>query len=143
MQIIYELNEIELIAAQIIDATTHCRIFTFSGELGAGKTTLISNICKLWKVQDTVSSPTYSLIQQYLTFTGEHIYHIDLYRINDDEEALNAGIEDCIYSGDKCLVEWPEKVPSLFTEDCVRIYLEQTSNNQRKITMNIPDKNNS
>lgn len=138
LEIVYKLEELEAIAERINSETKDYSIFTFSGELGAGKTTFISAFCKVIGVKETVSSPTYSLIQQYLTFTGENIFHIDLYRINDEEEARNAGIEDCLLSGDRCFVEWPEKVPTLFSGDEVRLSFEQINTDMRKIIIQIP-----
>ena len=84
-------------------------------------------------VTDAVSSPTFSIINQYLTGNGDNLYHIDLYRLKDEAEALNAGVEDCLFSGNTCLVEWPAKAPGIFPEDTLHIYLVSTGSNTRKL----------
>lgn len=139
MEIIYELDEIESAAKQFLNLAKDFRISAFSGDLGAGKTTFISRLCQLMGVVETVSSPTYSIIQEYRTKdTNEIIYHIDLYRINDEEEARNAGIEDSLLSGEICWVEWPEKVPSIFPEKTVYAHLKTISSNKRKLIVELP-----
>ena len=79
--------------------------------MGSGKTTFIHALCDVLGVTDAVGSPTFSIINQYQMADGQTLYHLDLYRINDDEEAVQAGIEEVLYSGDYCMVEWPEKIP--------------------------------
>ena len=110
------------------------RVFAFHGEMGAGKTTFIVALCTAKGVTGHVSSPTFSLINEY-TYKEEgvskRIFHIDLYRLKDEEEAIHAGIEDCLYSGDICFVEWPEKIPSLLPENRVDIYLHPADTNTR------------
>lgn len=139
MEIIYELDEIESAAKQFLNLVKDFRISAFSGDLGAGKTTFISRLCQLMGVVETVSSPTYSIIQEYRTKdTNEIIYHIDFYRINDEEEARNAGIEDSLLSGEICWVEWPEKVPSIFPEKTVYAHLKTISSNKRKLIVELP-----
>lgn len=101
-------------------------VFAFHGEMGAGKTTFIAALCTIKGITDSVSSPTFSLINEYTYNEGgitKRIFHIDLYRLKDEEEAIQAGIEDCLYSGDICFVEWPEKIPSLLPENRTDIYL--------------------
>ncbi len=138
MEIIYELDEIESAAKQFLNLVNDFRISAFSGDLGAGKTTFISRLCQLIGVVETVSSPTYSIIQEYRNDNNEIIYHIDLYRINDEEEARNAGIEDALLSGEICWVEWPEKVPSIFPEKTVYAHLKTISSNKRKLIVELP-----
>lgn len=139
MEIIYELDEIESAAKQFLNLVKDFRICAFSGDLGAGKTTFISQLCKLMGVTETVTSPTYSIIQEYrTTHKNEIIYHIDLYRINDEEEARNAGIEDSIQSGEICWVEWPEKVPTIFPEKTVYAQFQNISPNKRKLIVELP-----
>jgi len=110
------------------------RIFAFHGGMGAGKTTFIKALCAAKGVTDHVSSPTFSLINEYSYSEGglpKHIFHIDLYRLKDEEEAVNAGIEDCLFSGNVCFVEWPQKVAPLLPESRVDIYVHPVNNNTR------------
>jgi tRNA threonylcarbamoyladenosine biosynthesis protein TsaE len=86
-------------------------------------------------VNDTVSSPTFSIINEYRSTEGKVIYHLDLYRLKDDQEAINAGVEDCFYSGNLCLVEWPDITPSLFPDDTVHCYLSVSGEKERKLVI--------
>jgi len=109
-----------------------------SGEIGAGKTTLIQAFCRHFGVEGPVSSPTFSLINEYDYYDEksqqyDSIYHMDLYRLEDIEEALNIGIEEYLDSEAYCLIEWPELIEPLLPEDCVRIKLEITGDSSRKI----------
>lgn len=96
-------------------------IFVFRGELGAGKTTLIKNICTFLGVKDKVSSPTFSIVNEYKAKSQKLIYHFDCYRIEDEEEALDIGIEEYLDSGELCLIEWPEKIEGLLPQNRVEI----------------------
>ena len=119
-------------AEEFWQAHPHKKIFCFSGQLGAGKTTFIHALCEAKKVQDTVSSPTFSIINEY-AYPGGRIYHIDLYRIKDEDEAIRAGVEDCLYSGDICLVEWPERAIGIFPPESLRLQIETVDKSHRKI----------
>ena len=110
-------------------------VVAFFGPMGAGKTTLIREICAQMGVTDTVTSPTFALINQYNTEDGRPIYHFDFYRINRPEEAFDLGYEEYFYGGDLCLVEWPEKVENLLPDDTLRIRLTPTGNDSRLITI--------
>ena len=108
------------------------KIFAFSGNLGAGKTTLIQALCRSLKVQDVVTSPTFSIINEYRYPKGI-IYHIDLYRLRDSDEALQAGVGECLESGELCFVEWPSIAADLLPEYTVFIELESLDPLTRKI----------
>lgn len=130
MEWLFSLDEIDRVAAELLGSLPPAGVVAFYGEMGAGKTTFIKALCRGKGVREVTSSPTFSLINEYL-FPGPdgkpaHIYHLDLYRITDESEAIQAGIEDCLYSGSPCFVEWPEKVPGLLPRDTVhlRISLE-------------------
>ena len=129
----YTFNNIDRAAADFLKSSDGYKVLAFHGEMGAGKTTFIKAICKQLHVTDSVSSPTYSIINQYTTSHGQPVYHLDLYRIKDEEEAVLAGVEDCFYSGNYCLVEWPEKTPALLPEDTLHCYLTDSGNNERKL----------
>lgn len=123
-----QLEDLPRIAQEILALKGKEQILAFSGEMGAGKTTLISAICNALKVQDAISSPTYSLVNEYLRENGEKVYHFDFYRIDSEEEAMDMGVEDYFESGALCLVEWPEKIENLLPENYihVKISLQKT-----------------
>jgi len=113
-QITYkELNELDEVAEKIVKFANDLKIWTFEGNLGAGKTTLIQSLGKYFEVIDTVRSPTYSLVNEYLTKKGETIYHFDLYRIKDENEVLDLGYEEYFYDDKYCWIEWASKTPDL------------------------------
>ncbi len=137
MEVNFTLEQIRDIAAKLMNASKGYHVLAFHGEMGAGKTTLIHAICEEWGVKDTVSSPTFSIINEYKKGNGETLYHMDLYRIRDEQEAINAGVEDCLYSGNTCLVEWPEKIPAIFPPDTLHIYLNSVPGNTRNLKINL------
>ena len=136
MERIFTLSAIHQLAAEIWSAYPTQKIFCFSGQLGAGKTTLIHALCKAKKVEDTVSSPTFSIINEY-AYPGGTIYHIDLYRVKDEEEAIRAGVEDCLDSGGICLVEWPERAMGIFPPGSLQLRIETIDKAHRKIQVNV------
>ncbi len=131
----YDLNEISDIAKAVISKAKH-KIILFYGEMGSGKTTLIKEIVKQLGVEDTVNSPTFSLVNEYRTRKGEIIYHFDFYRIEHEEEALDIGIEEYFYSNHWCFIEWPNKVENLLPLESVAIHLTINQNNTRTIQIN-------
>ncbi|MGN6195982.1 MAG: tRNA (adenosine(37)-N6)-threonylcarbamoyltransferase complex ATPase subunit type 1 TsaE [Ginsengibacter sp.] len=138
MEIFFELDDIESTAKDFLKMANGYQVFGFSGELGAGKTTFISALCDELQVAETVSSPTFSIIQEYKTKTSKIIYHIDLYRIKNKEEAMDAGIEDCLNSNEICFVEWPEKAPEIFPPDTVFTNIVTISPTSRKLMVTFP-----
>ncbi|MCR9102011.1 MAG: tRNA (adenosine(37)-N6)-threonylcarbamoyltransferase complex ATPase subunit type 1 TsaE [bacterium] len=132
--IVYALEEVGQIAERLLKAAApEQTIWTFTGEIGAGKTTLIKALCRKLGSEETVSSPTFSLVNEYEDREGETFYHMDLYRLNDAEEALDIGIEEYLDSGRRCLIEWPGLIEHLLPEDTFRIKLEIGSDSSRKI----------
>jgi tRNA threonylcarbamoyladenosine biosynthesis protein TsaE len=138
MEIFFELESIEKVASEFLKTFDRYKVFAFSGDLGAGKTTFISALCKELKVVETVTSPTYSIIQEYKTLEGKIIYHIDLYRIKSSHEAMEAGIEDCLNSHEMCFVEWPEKATDIFPNDTVFSNFVIISDTERKLVIQLP-----
>jgi tRNA threonylcarbamoyladenosine biosynthesis protein TsaE len=138
MDLIFKLENIQGAAANLLSTVNINSVFAFHGEMGAGKTTFIHALCEAMGVKTTISSPTFSIINQYSTGEGKTIYHMDLYRLKDDTEAVNAGVEDCLYSGNTCLVEWPEKAPGIFPDNTVHITITMLNTNTRKLSILIP-----
>lgn len=131
----YTLEGIGAAATRLWQITGPGRVLAFHGPMGAGKTTLIHALCDVLLVNGSVGSPTFSLINEYRYPEGL-LYHMDLYRINSEEEALRAGIEDTLYSGHTCLVEWPEKAPGLLPDTTLHIYLEVVDTHTRTLRIN-------
>lgn len=131
----YELNEISQAAQAFIDAMDGRRIFAFYGAMGAGKTTFIRALCRALGVEDTVTSPTFAIVNEYATSEGEPIYHFDFYRIRRLSEAYDMGCEEYFQSGHLCLIEWPELVEDALPEETVRVTIETLPDGRRSITM--------
>lgn len=126
-------SDLPVVAQKILDTFLDKKIFLISGKMGAGKTTLIKELCKLLDVVDIVNSPTFSIINEYKTAKGSSIYHFDLYRIKAPEELLDIGYEEYIFSGSVCLIEWPELAESLMPESYVLINIEVNEINGNRI----------
>lgn len=126
------LEELKEAAQTIIDAFPQERIFLFYGHMGAGKTTLINELCLLLGVTDHTSSPTFSIVNEYEAAKGQ-IYHFDFYRLKDEMEALDMGYEEYFYSGHYCFVEWPEKISNLLPLHYVKISISAIENQHRII----------
>ena len=137
MEISFSLPDIKEAAQQFLDAAGERKVIALHGEMGAGKTTFVHAVCDVLKVTDTVGSPTFSIINEYSSASGNTIYHLDLYRLKDEQEAIGAGVEECFYSGDLCLAEWPEKAPGLFPDDTLHCWLHIKGNNQRMLQINL------
>lgn len=137
MQRTYHLEEVPAIAKEIIDKITST-VVLFYGDMGTGKTTLIKEIVKQLGSGDTASSPTFSLVNEYLADGGKPIYHFDFYRIGSEEEALDMGIEEYLYSGDLCLIEWPDKIKNLLPLASDMVKLTENQDRTRTITLNRP-----
>jgi tRNA threonylcarbamoyladenosine biosynthesis protein TsaE len=121
MTLIFTLPEIKQAAEKVFESAKEKKVWAIHGEMGAGKTTFIHAICENLKVVSAIGSPTYSIINEYKSEMVGQIYHMDWYRLKDEEEALQAGVEDCLFSGSLCLVEWPERAPGLLPEDFLHI----------------------
>ena len=137
MDVSFSLETIQEAAKEMLEAIGDRKVIAMHGEMGAGKTTFVHAVCDVLGIKDAVSSPTFSIINEYRTASGIPVYHLDLYRLKDEEEAISAGVEDCVYSGKLCLVEWPEIAPGLFPPDTVHCYISITGNNQRSLRINL------
>jgi len=136
MQIkVSNLSELPNAAKQILEEIKERKIIAFYGNMGAGKTTLITEICRALNVVDTISSPTFSLVNEYHTQNDEIIFHFDFYRIEKQEEVYDFGYEEYFYSENLCLIEWPELIENLLPEDYITIKIEIIDNDSRLITV--------
>ena len=133
MTITFHLEDIAEAANQFWEHVNGRRVIAFNGGLGAGKTTFIHALCDAKGVTSPVSCPTFSIINEY-AYPGGVMYHIDLYRLDREEEAFSAGVEDCLYSGNTCLVEWPERAPSLFPNDTLYVTIDVIDPTTRRLT---------
>ncbi|SHN28162.1 tRNA threonylcarbamoyladenosine biosynthesis protein TsaE [Cyclobacterium lianum] len=131
------LNEISNSAELIIDLCRDFDVWVFKGEMGAGKTTLIREICRALGVVDQVSSPTFSIVNEYATDRGEIIFHFDFYRISDPMEAVEIGVEEYFHSGRYCFVEWAEKIPSFLPDSFALIEIEKQEKEIRHIAVKL------
>lgn len=129
------IGDLPDVASEILEALAGRSVVAFYGEMGAGKTTLIRAIASRLGVTDTVTSPTFALVNQYRTGTGDKLYHFDFYRIARIEEAYDLGYEEYFYSGDLCLIEWPEKIGDLLPDDTMRISITTIDENERLIVL--------
>ena len=123
----FSLDIINSVAKEFWKEVNAESVIAFHGPMGSGKTTFIHALCDVKEVKDVVGSPTFSIINEYEYLcegTKKALFHIDLYRLKDEAEAVNAGVEDVLHSGNLCLVEWPEKAPGLFPEDSIHVFIE-------------------
>lgn len=121
-------------AAWLIENAGDKRVFVFQAPMGAGKTTFIKAICAFLQVEDSTSSPTFSIVNEYHSENGP-IYHFDFYRLKSEQEAFDLGYEEYFYSGDYCFIEWPEKTPNLIPEDAAIVKIEVTEDQSRTIIL--------
>lgn len=137
MDLKFSLNNINAVAKEFASTIGKNNVIALHGGMGAGKTTFVHAACEAMGVTGTIGSPTFSIINQYQTNDGKTIYHIDMYRLKDEEEAIQAGVEDCLYSGNCCFVEWPEKAPGIFPDNTLHIQLVPVDNETRKLIINL------
>ena len=126
----YNLLDLEKIAYSILKKTQGMKKFIFIGDMGVGKTTLIKELSLQLGVNDTITSPTFSIVNEYNSLKDLKVYHFDLYRIKDENEALDFGIEEYLYSDDYCFIEWPERVSGLINSNVVEIKIELDKQNR-------------
>jgi tRNA threonylcarbamoyladenosine biosynthesis protein TsaE len=129
MEVVFSIDELENVAQKII-AQNPNKVILFNGEMGVGKTTLIKKLCSILGVEGATSSPTFSLVNEYQTIEKQIVYHFDCYRLKSETEALDMGIDEYLYSGNWCFIEWSEKIESLIPEvhSVVNIKLQADGN---------------
>lgn len=134
MEIIFSLDEIKQVAKKILAEKPH-KVILFHGNMGVGKTTLIKALAKELGVSDATSSPTFSLVNEYHTEDNQKVYHFDMYRLKSEIEALDMGIEDYLFSGNWCFIEWAEKIPNLLPDDFSTIILSEAVDGKRNLRL--------
>ncbi len=134
MEIIFSLDELKIVAKKIIFEKPH-QVILFHGLMGVGKTTLIKALAKELGVKDATSSPTFSIVNEYQADDNLMLYHFDMYRLKSEIEALDMGIDDYLYSGNWCFIEWAEKIPNLLPDDYSTIHLTSTIDGKRHLRL--------
>jgi tRNA threonylcarbamoyladenosine biosynthesis protein TsaE len=132
----FSLDNINTVANSFWHELGSHTVVAFHGQMGAGKTTFIHALCDAKGVKDVVGSPTFSIINEYAfdeNGTERKIFHIDLYRLKDEQEAIQAGVEDCLYSDHICLVEWPDRAADLFPDDTIHVFIEAVDDKTRRL----------
>ncbi|MBT3417952.1 MAG: tRNA (adenosine(37)-N6)-threonylcarbamoyltransferase complex ATPase subunit type 1 TsaE [Flavobacteriales bacterium] len=124
------ISELSEAAKVVLSEIKSNKIICFYGDMGVGKTTFIKEICRVLDVKDNVNSPTFSIVNEYLTSKKQIIYHFDFYRIKDKNEAFDLGYEEYLYSNNLCLIEWPEKVEELLPDNIVKILMTKDNENR-------------
>jgi tRNA threonylcarbamoyladenosine biosynthesis protein TsaE len=134
MTITFSIDQLDQVAKVLLEQNPN-KILLFNGEMGVGKTTLIKKICENLGVNEPTSSPTFSLVNEYYTTNNQYIYHFDCYRLKSEIEALDMGIDEYLYSGNWCFIEWAEKITNLIPENHSIITIEVLENGIRKLTL--------
>ena len=120
-------------AKAFVDAMGEKRVFAFYGKMGVGKTTFIKAVCEEMGVEDVINSPTFAIVNEYVDGRGEPVYHFDFYRIKKEQEVLDIGYEDYVYSGNVCFMEWPELIEGLLPADVVKVTIQEEEDGGRTI----------
>lgn len=134
MEIIFSLDEIDKVAQKILSEYPK-KVILFNGEMGVGKTTLIKALAKKLGVHDATSSPTFSLVNEYQIANNQYIYHFDVYRLKTETEALDMGIDEYLYSGNWCFIEWAENIPNLIPDEHSVIKIELLPDGKRHLNL--------
>ena len=134
---LYDINKISETAKEFLKITRGFKKFAFYGKMGAGKTTFIIALCKELGAVDVINSPTFTIINEYKTITGDMIYHLDFYRIKSPVELQTLGIEDYLYEDFYCFIEWPDKAEEIISDDIVKVDIEETDINKRQLKIHI------
>lgn len=132
---INSLDEIKRAAQEFVAVMNDRRVFAFYGKMGAGKTTFIKAVCEELGVEDVINSPTFAIVNEYVDGNGEPVYHFDFYRIKKEQEVLDIGYEDYVYSGHVCFMEWPELIENLLPDDAVKVTIEEETDGSRKVSI--------
>lgn len=128
-----DLSGIDAAAKEFLSKTQGRELLAFYAPMGAGKTTFTVALCKALGVEDSVCSPTFTIINEYRTASGEPLFHFDFYRIKNNAEAMDIGVDDYFYSGCRCIMEWPENIEDLLPEDTLKIRIEVNPDGSRTL----------
>lgn len=131
--IIKNTDDLDRAAGEFLQQIGDHKLIAFYAPMGAGKTTFTTALCKRLGVEDPVCSPTFTIINEYLSSDGESIYHFDFYRITKNEEAIDIGLDDYLYSGNLCLMEWPENIEDLLPEETLKVHIQVNPDQSRLI----------
>ena len=132
---IQNLEDIPATAQLFLEEFLHNKVFAFDGEMGAGKTTFISALLSAMCIQELEGSPTYSLVNTYDSAMYGKVYHFDVFRLKDEREAFGIGIEEMLYNGGICFIEWPEKIANLLPDNTIWVYIRKLDDNSRTLTV--------
>ena len=127
------LSDIDIVAQKFVENIGDRKVFAFYGEMGAGKTTFIKALCKFLGVTETITSPTFAIVNEYSTENADPIFHFDFYRIKSIEEVYNMGYEEYLYGDAICFMEWPELIEELLPEETVKVFVEETEGGARSV----------
>jgi tRNA threonylcarbamoyladenosine biosynthesis protein TsaE len=134
-----DLADLNKVAKDFIERAGNRRVWLLYGEMGSGKTTFIKDLCSQLGVADVMSSPTFSIVNEYLTRGNTKVFHFDFYRIKNEAEAYDIGAEEYFYSGNYCFVEWPEKIPSLIPSERVEVSILPENQTHRTLALSVHD----
>lgn len=134
---IRSLEELNEVADRFLAYVGNRKIFALYGPMGVGKTTFVKAVCRCLGVEDDVSSPTFAIVNEYVTSEGESLYHFDFYRVNSIEEAMDFGYEEYFYGGCRCFIEWPEKIDELLPEDIVNCTFSENPDGSRILKVDL------
>lgn len=132
---IQNLEDIPATAQLFLEEFLHNKVFAFDGEMGAGKTTFITALLSAMGIQELEGSPTYSLVNTYDSAMYGKVYHFDVFRLKDEREAFDIGIEEMLYNGGICFIEWPEKIANLLPDNTIWVYIRKLDDNSRTLTV--------
>ncbi len=133
-----DLTDLKQVSRLLLGAAGDHRVWLFYGEMGSGKTTLIKQLCRDLGVADVMSSPTFSIVNEYAA-PGARVFHFDFYRIRSEAEAYDIGTEEYFYSGSYCFVEWPEKIPSLIPAESAEVHIVPENQTKRTLSLSVHD----
>ena len=134
--IVKNINDLDEVSSKILELNNKYKKFAFFGDMGVGKTTLIKSLLKKLDVNDNVTSPTFSIVNEYLSKKLGSIFHFDFYRIKNEKEAYDIGIDEYLSSDNYCFIEWPNKINSFIDDNFVNVYIDIVDDNKRNIMIN-------
>jgi tRNA threonylcarbamoyladenosine biosynthesis protein TsaE len=136
---LFRVDELGRVAHELLRKAGDCRVWLLTGDLGAGKTTLVKAVCSALDVRSAMTSPTFSIINEYRTAVGEPVYHFDFYRLKDEGEALDIGVDEYLDAGRYCFIEWPDRIPSLVPAHHFSIHMTIVDQHTRQIDAHLHD----